>query len=88
MFGHVPSTDDSERYDFTKMKPFTPVLARDGEHSTWLPHFFESFHPQNLSPFRMIDTKSCDYRQCVPYEGNEDLLNTQNPIPDYYRVKR
>lgn len=84
MFGHVPG----ERYDFTKMKAFTPVLARDGEHNTWFPHFFESFHPQNLSPFRMIDTRNFDYLQCVPYEGNEELLNTQKPIPDYYRVKR
>lgn len=84
MFGHI----DGERYDFTKMKAFTPVLARDGEHNTWFPHFFESFHPQNLSPFRMIDTRNFDYLQCVPYEGNEELLNTQNPIPDYYRVKR
>ena len=88
MFGHIPSTDDGERYDFTKMKAFTPVLARDGEHNTWFPHFFESFHPQNISPFRMIDTRNFDYLQCVPYEGNEELLNTQKPIPDYYRVKR
>jgi hypothetical protein len=88
MFGHIPSTDDGERYDFTKMKAFTPVLARNEEHNTWLPHFFESFHPQNPSPFRMIDTRNFDYLQCVPYEGNEELLNTQKPIPDYYRVKR
>jgi len=87
-FNHASNTDDGERYDFTKMKAFTPVLARDGEHNTWFPHFFESFHPQNLSPFRMIDTRHVDYLQCVPYEGNEELLNTQKPIPDYYRVKR
>ena len=72
------------KYDFTQMKAFTPVLARTGDHQTWFPHFFESYHPQNHGgEFYMLDEQHslARYSQCVPYEGNEHLLKTQDPIP-------
>jgi hypothetical protein len=78
------------KYDFTQMKAFTPVLARTGDHQTWFPHFFESYHPQNHGgEFYMLDDQHTLYRysQCVPYEGNEHLLKTQDPIPPYYDIR-
>lgn len=85
------SYDEREgKYDFTQMKAFTPVLARTGDHQTWFPHFFESYHPQNHGgEFYMLDEQHTLYRysQCVPYEGNEHLLKTQDPIPPYYDIR-
>lgn len=87
---HIYMNDD-EKFDFTKLKAFTPVLARNGDNQMWLPHFFESFHPQNRwGEFYMIDDQHPlhRYSQCVPYDGNEHLLMTNDPIPECYKLKR
>ena len=79
----------NEKFDFTTLKAFTPVLARTGDHQTWFPHFFESYHPQNSGgEFYMLDDQHSFHRysQCVPYEGNEHLLRTQDPIPEKYKL--
>jgi len=81
---------DNSKFDFTKLKAFTPVLARTGDHQTWFPHFFESYHPQNHGgEFYMIDEQHTlvRYSQCVPFEGNEKLLKTQDPIPPFYDIR-
>lgn len=95
MFKHLdctkPESETSikikDKFDFSRMKAFTPVLARPGDHQTWFPHFFESYHPQNhLGEFYMIDCGRA-YSQCVPFEGNEKLLRTQDPIPPFYDIR-
>ena len=86
----TPSCEREDKYDFTQMKAFTPVLARTGDHQTWFSHFFESYHPQNHGgEFYMLDEQHslARYSQCVPYEGNEHLLKTQDPIPPYYDIR-
>ena len=76
-----------DKFDFSRMKAFTPVLARTGDNQTWFPHFFESYHPQNhLGEFHMIECQHT-YSQCVPFEGNEKLLRTQDPIPPFYDIR-
>lgn len=86
LFDHIGNTT-SGKYDFTKMKPFTPVLVRNEDNNTWFPHFFESYHPQNVAPFRVMGTLR-DFLQCVPFEGNEHLLKTQDPIPPFYDLRK
>ena len=77
----------NDKFDFSRMKPFTPVLARTGDNQTWFPHFFESYHPQNhLGEFYMIECQHT-YSQCVPFEGNEKLFRTQDPIPPFYDIR-
>lgn len=77
----------NDKFDFSRMKVFTPVLARIGDNQTWFPHFFESYHPQNHGgEFYMIDCQHT-YSQCVPFEGNEKLLRTQDPIPPFYDIR-
>ena len=81
----------NDKFDFTKLKAFTPVLARTGDHQTWFPHFFESYHPDNHGgEFYMLDEQHTliRYSQCVPYEGNEKLLKTQDPIPPFYDIRK
>jgi hypothetical protein len=81
---------ESRKYDFTQMKSFTLVLARNGDNQTWLPHFFGLYHPQNRGgEFYMINEQHIlnSYSQCVPYEGNEHLMNTQDPIPEFYDIR-
>lgn len=52
-------------------KPFDKVLARDEDNHLWMPNFF-SFKDNGCDyPFCMIN--GAEYRQCIPYEGNEHL---------------
>lgn len=55
-------------------KPFDKVLARDKDNHLWMPNFF-SFKDNSCDyPFCMIN--GAEYRQCIPYEGNEHLTFT------------
>ena len=78
----------NDKFDFSRMKPFTPVLARTEDNQTWFPHFFKSYHPQNhLGEFHMIDCQHI-YSQCVPFEGNEHLMGTIDQIPPFYDIRK
>lgn len=66
------------KFDTNNLKPFeTKVLVRnaDGE---WIPALYTS-----------SDSNGCYaliYRdQCIPYEGNEHLLNTKDDCDDFYK---
>lgn len=55
-------------------KPFDKVLARDEDNHLWIPNFF-SFKDNGCDyPFCMIN--GAEYRQCIHYEGNENLAFT------------
>lgn len=59
-------------------KPFDKVLARDEDNHLWMPNFF-SFKDNGCDyPFCMIN--GVEYRQCIPYEGNEHLAFTANSL--------
>ena len=77
--------DNNDFYDFTQMKPFTPVLVRNEDNQTWFAAFFDSF---NGNSFRIIGNE-IKY-QCMPYKGHETFQNTIKPIDPYYdlRLKR
>lgn len=35
-----------------------------------------------------IEKGTYTYSQCVPFEGNEKLLRTQDPIPPFYDIRK
>lgn len=61
------------KYNF---KPFDKVLVRDSNSSTWQPELFYKFEG------RYYTVGDVDWSQCIPYEGNEHLLDTTK-TPDF-----
>lgn len=55
-----------------ELKPFDKVLVRDTKNEKWKPAFFWC----KTDFFRTIGFN--DWTYCIPYEGNEHLLNTTN----------
>lgn len=60
----------------TELKPFDKVLVRDFDDRKWVCDFFEGIPTSSEYEY------SCVLRglvhQCIPYEGNENLLGTTN----------
>lgn len=56
-----------------EFKPFDRVLVRNGAILPWKAEFFSSYDPNNGFPYSCIGNR---YIYCIPYEGNEHLINT------------
>lgn len=55
-------------------KPFENVLVRDDDEEVWSCNIFS--HINKLSTEFKYVTAAGSYNQCIPYKGNESLLNT------------
>ena len=83
----VSEQDDWElvpnKFDVTTLKPFDKVLVRCGNNGYWSPQFFAKYRNASKFPFE------CTYNaweQCIPYKGNEHLLDTTNNCDNYYKT--
>lgn len=66
---------DKEPDQGHQFKPFERVLVRDGDFNKWEINFFS--HIDEEGDYFCI----CSYwKQCIPYEGNEHLLGTNNDL--------
>lgn len=66
-------------------KPFDKVLVRDYDHETWEANFFKSKKEicgKDVLYYCISDVWS----QCIPYEGNEHLMDTAN-MPEITDLK-
>lgn len=85
----VADQDDWElvpdKFDITTLKPFeSKVLVRDNVDEIWFPCFFGGLSNDNEDyPYMVIGCESWKY--CIPYEGNEHLLNTNKDCDEYYK---
>ncbi len=58
--------------------PFDRVLVRDGDDCTWRIQFFSHLYEDLYACLNGVHT------QCIPYEGNENLLGTtDSPEPEF-----
>lgn len=73
----------SNKFDINTLKPFEQVLARDTINDKWCIQFFEKYNNTQHFPFKCILN---EYMQCIPYEGNEHLLDTRDECSDYYKT--
>ena len=76
------------KFDITTLKPFeSRVLVRHNKYNKWCGSFFshidEDFH-SHCYKFVTIAGKSYPY--CIPYIGNEHLLNTTNDCNEFYKT--
>ena len=69
------------KFDITKLKPFkSEVLIRNTKIQKWVPAFWGYKTDEGY----VTTFGTCIY--CIPYEGNENLLNTNNDCIDYYKT--
>lgn len=62
-----------------KLKPFDKVLVRDDDDEAWQIGIYSHFKDKDPNyPYRVISLSAHSWRQCIPYEGNEELMGTSN----------
>lgn len=81
-----PSKDNRDWNKFNlpanTFKPFDKVLVRDDINGKWLPSIFGYYEDEidTHFPYVCLNGRYC---YCIPYEGNEHLLNTPKSPKDY-----
>ena len=77
----------TNKFDITTLKPFDKVLVRDKDTDEWIAHLFSHYHKNSDRPYVCIGAAGInEYKQCVPYEGNEHLLDTNNNCDKYFKT--
>lgn len=70
------------KFDINTLVPFeSKVLVRDINSDNWIGAFYSHYKPG-----RFYTIGNSYYYQCIPYEGNEHLLDTSNDCIDYYKI--
>lgn len=88
----VDEQDDWElahnKFDISTLKAYDKVLVRDDDNSAWINTFFgfcdtvTDIVTNKKYPFI---AGSVNWAQCIPYEGNEHLLGTNNDCDEYFK---
>lgn len=66
----------------SKFKPFQKVLVRDNEENAWECAFYSHYIKEpDIPSHHHVCVGGEDWIYCIPYEGNEKLLNT-NKSPE------
>lgn len=86
----ISEQDDYEllpnKFDITTLKPFDKVLVRCSSLENWHIQLFEKYNRELGAKYPFICLCNNKYSQCVPYEGNEYLLDTTNDCYKYYKT--
>lgn len=72
------------KFDITTLKPFDKVLVRDHNAQEWVASLFSNYNEPKK--YKYICVNGSGYAQCIPYEGNEHLLDTSNDCDEYYKT--
>ena len=72
-----------DKFDITTLEPFeSRVLVRDNDHDSWKPSFWGYLRGGEI----MYDTVRGVFKQCIPYESNEHLMNTTNDCGEFFKT--
>ena len=74
-----------DKFDISTLKPFDKVLVRDSNESRWCADMFSHYSGHDRFPFCTLGSSLSGFSQCIPYEGNEYLLGTNNDCGEYYK---
>ena len=82
----IAEQDDWElvpnKFDINTLVPFeSKVLVRDINSDNWIGAFYSHYKSG-----RFYTIGNSYYYQCIPYEGNEHLLDTSNDCIEYYKT--
>jgi hypothetical protein len=73
------------KFDISTLIPFeSRVLARYCKDSKWIPTFWGSYDKED--PENPYNCCGMLFAQCIPYEGNEYLLNTADDCDEYFKT--
>jgi len=59
-------------------KPFEKVLVRDYDDEEWVCGLFSHYIPGTPQPYACVG--NLFVQQCIPYEGNQELVGTTNEL--------
>lgn len=72
------------KFDISTLIPFeSRVLIRDNKLQKWYPAIWGVYDPETYFPYKLI---GCISLCCIPYEGNEHLINTTNDCDEFYKT--
>jgi hypothetical protein len=72
-----------DKFDITTLKPFeSRVLVRTSNRK-WVAAFYSHYNTD--SSLHYCVAGGLWYEQCIPYDGNEYLLNTNDDCDDFYK---
>lgn len=76
------------KFDISTLKPFeSRVLVRDRNNDEWRGQFFSHYNNCSDRPYICIGIERLfEYKQCIPYEGNEHLLGTTDDCNEFYKT--
>lgn len=78
----VAAEEKAEKFDINTLKPFDRVLVRDDSTQEWTIGLWMTYMPNAEEwKYRCL---IYGYDQCIPYEGNEHLLLTEDMPDEYY----
>lgn len=85
---YIEKQDDWElvpnKFDITTLKPFeSRVLVRTNNRK-WVAAFYSHYDKDSLLKHCVVG--GLWYEQCIPYNGNEHLLDTTNDCDEYYKT--
>jgi hypothetical protein len=73
------------KFHVNTLNPFDKVLVRNNSLEKWHIQFFEKYNKQYGTKYPFVCMCEAKYSQCVPYEGNEHLLDTANDCVEFYK---
>ena len=81
----VSEQDDYElvpdKFEISSLKPFDKVLTRANDDDTWVCNLYS----HRMKDYHVILNAELAV-QCIPYEGNELLLGTNNDCDEFYKT--
>jgi hypothetical protein len=72
------------KFDITTFKPFDKVLVRCSSLEKWRIQFFEKYDKTCKFPFICMGYNK--YKQCIPYNDNEHLLDKTDECDEFYKI--
>lgn len=85
---HFKDQDEWEiipnKFDISTLKAYDKVLVRDTNEQVWVADLFSNVLDRPLGGYTFACVGHYP-NQCIPYEGNEHLLGTNNDCDEYYK---
>ena len=85
---HFKEQDEWElvpnKFDISNLKAYDKVLVRDSNEREWCADLFSHILDRPLGCYAFVCVGD-NPKQCIPYEGNEHLLGTNNDCDEYYK---
>lgn len=72
------------KFDISTLKAYDKVLVRDTDEQVWVADLFSHVLDRPLGGYTFACVGHYP-NQCIPYEGNEHLLGTNNDCSEYYK---